>query len=182
MTSVSVISHTLAALTILGQGVAVLIFIGILTRRSFPAWAERGAYTAAAIVALVSMTGSLFFSEVAKYQPCELCWYQRILMYPQVLLLALGSVRKDKNIPVYILILSVLGLVLAAYHYSIQLGATPLAPCSTTSFAGVSCTAKQTMMYGYVTIPVMAGTAFALIIEAMVIVRRRFARPNAQTE
>ncbi len=173
---VFVISHALAIATIVGQVIAVGVGVMLISRKKFPRWMENMSYTTAAVVALVSMAGSLFFSEIAKFPPCELCWFQRILMYPQVLLLALGSSRKDKSIPLYALILSIIGLVIAVYHYSIQLGANPLAPCSTSSFAGVSCSAKQTMMFGYITIPVMAATAFLLIIEGMVVARRSFRR------
>ncbi len=72
-------------------------------------------FTAAAATA-----GSLYFSEIAHLPPCVLCWYQRILMYPLVLIIAVGILRKDKSLPFYVLPLSILGGGIAFYQYLLQ--------------------------------------------------------------
>lgn len=114
------------------------------------------------IVALVAMSGSLTYSELVGYQPCEFCWFQRILMYPQVLILGLALLRKDRNVWIYSAGLSVIGVLIAAYHYILQLGYVP-AICSATG-AAVSCAQTPFFEFGYITIPMMSITAFSMIL------------------
>jgi disulfide bond formation protein DsbB len=113
------------------------------------------------IQALTAMLGSLYYSEIKHYTPCSLCWYQRILMYPLVLIIAVGILRKDKNLPYYVLPLSILGWFTALYHILLQKGILPeaVAPCS----IGASCATKYTGYFGFITIPVMSFTAFTVI-------------------
>lgn len=111
--------------------------------------------------ALAAMLGSLYYSEIKNYTPCSLCWYQRILMYPLVLIIAVGILRKDKSLPYYVLPLSGLGWFIAFYHLLLQKGILPqaIAPCS----IGASCLTKYTGYFGFITIPVMSLTAFTVI-------------------
>ncbi|MCB9808594.1 disulfide bond formation protein B [Candidatus Peribacteria bacterium] len=118
------------------------------------------------VVALVATSGSLFFSEIALFAPCKDCWFQRIFMYPQVILLAVALWRKDRTIAWYILALCIVGGALSLDHYSDQWEAIlnpiehdPLAPCD---LSGVSCSATYIFELGYITIPLMAATAFLL--------------------
>ena len=108
--------------------------------------------------AIIAMVGSLYFSEIKHYNPCVLCWYQRILMYPLVLIIAAGILKRDKNIPHYVLPMSLTGVVIAAYHVLLQQGFLPesVAPCA----IGASCAMKYTGYFGFITIPVMSLTAF----------------------
>lgn len=89
------------------------------------------------LVALIATGGSLYFSEVAGFIPCELCWYQRILMYPLAAILGIASYRDDRSIVIYSLPLSLSGAALSAFHYLLQKvpGMAELAPCK----QGVSC-------------------------------------------
>ena len=118
------------------------------------------------VQALVATLGSLYFSEIAHFPPCVLCWYQRICMYPIVALSAVGILRRDKNAPYYILPLSVIGLFIAAYHNLLYYSILPesAAPC----VAGVSCTTKFIEWFGFVTIPFLSLVAFAVITVSMV--------------
>lgn len=111
-------------------------------------------------VALFATSGSLFFSEIAHFIPCKLCWYQRIFMYPQILILGIASLKNDFAVRRYILPLSGVGLGVSVYHYILQMSPIPL-PCSDEI---ASCAAKQFAYFGYITIPLMSATAFALII------------------
>ena len=120
-------------------------------------------------VALFAMFGSLFFSEIALFTPCKLCWYQRICMYPQVLILGIAAVKNDFAVRRYILPLSIIGLIIAVYHYVLQTSKIPL-PC-TDQIA--DCALKQIQYFGYMTIPVMSATAFALIIIFMLITKKK---------
>lgn len=121
---------------------------------------SQNALAFAFLVATVATIGSLFFSEIARFPPCKLCWYQRIFMYPQVILLGIAVYKNDFGVKKYIIPLSIIGLIIAIYHYILQMSPIPL-PC-TDEIA--SCAAKQFAQFGYITIPLMSATAFGLII------------------
>ena len=126
-------------------------------------------------IPLIATLGSLFFSEIANYAPCKLCWYQRIFMYPQVVLVATALIKKSKNIISYIIPLSVIGGLISAYHYLEQVKASlapfdPLVPCS---LDGTSCAAKYFFHFGYITIPTMALSAFLLILVVSWLIKRK---------
>lgn len=123
-------------------------------------------------VAMVAMLGSLFYSEVAKFTPCILCWYQRILMYPQTLLIGMGIIKKDKDVADYAIGFSVAGGLIALYHYWIQVGGTEILPCSAVGYS-VSCSNRFSLEYGYITIPMMSLTAFTAIILLMIMSKSR---------
>jgi disulfide bond formation protein DsbB len=113
------------------------------------------------LVALASVLGSLFFSEIAQFQPCLLCWWQRIFLYPQAVILLVALIAKKDDVRKYCLSLSVIGGLISVYHTYLQFGGTALGNCG---INGISCEHVYFTEYGYVTIPTMALTAFALII------------------
>lgn len=116
---------------------------------------------AAWVVALVATAGSLFFSEVMELPPCVLCWYQRIAMYPLVLVIGVGIVMRDARWKYYALPLALAGLAVSVYHNLLYYGLIPesITPCR----EGISCTTVQIEWLGFITIPLMALTAFVLI-------------------
>lgn len=116
---------------------------------------------------LIATLGSLFASEIANFQPCVLCWYQRIAMYPIVLLSMIGIVRKDKNVGYYILPLSIIGGLVAVFHNLLYWQILPeaAAPC----VAGISCTTKFIEWFGFVTIPFLSFLAFLTIAVCTII-------------
>lgn len=120
--------------------------------------------------AFFSMVGSLFFSEILHLPPCVLCWYQRVFMYPLVFIFGVGILRKDKNVPYYALPLSVIGGVIALFHYLLQRGIIPdnIAPCA----QGISCSTNLIELYGFITIPFMSLVAFIIISGCMVLLIR----------
>lgn len=167
-TLVSAVSTILAALTVLGDAAVIAIFAALPFRRRFgrAAIALVGKYALAIgfLAAFIATSGSLFYSEVAGYTPCKLCWLQRIFMYPQVVLLGLALWRRERVITVLqTMILSAIGALIAAYHYYLQLGGNPLVPCGTVGYS-VSCAQRFVLQFGYITIPMMALTAFLLIL------------------
>lgn len=113
------------------------------------------------LVALVATGGSLYFSEVMLFVPCNLCWWQRILMYPLVLLLGVASYTNDHRVVRYVLPLSIAGMFVSAYHYLGQKVPNFLPPevCR----GGVPCTGEYINWLGFITIPLLAFTAFTLI-------------------
>lgn len=122
------------------------------------------------IVSITALIGSLYFSEVKGFIPCEWCWYQRILMYPLVVILGVGFYRKDDNVSFYVLPLSVFGAVFAFFHYLQQKTAwfATAIQCS----QGVPCSGEYINWLGFVTIPFMSLTAFTVITVLMSILRR----------
>lgn len=122
------------------------------------------------IQSIVAMLGSLYYSEIKHFTPCVLCWYQRILMYPLVIIIAVGILRKDKKLYQYVLPMSILGWFIALYHVLLQKGILPeaVAPCT----LGASCTTKYTGYFGLITIPVMSLTAFTVITICMLLYRK----------
>lgn len=163
-----------ATLTVIGQVLLLIGLVAVAGRNSFGrrlyTWIGLFSIKGAFLVALVSMLGSLMFSEVAHFTPCVLCWYQRIAMYPLVVLLALAMSGKNRDVFWQVTILSVVGGLIAVYHYYLQLGGPAIAPCSVGS--GVTdCALKVAFTFGYITIPLMALTAFAMILLAMFVRR-----------
>lgn len=157
----------LAVVAELAVAVALVVFVG---SRLSPALARAGralrdaigpyALLFAAAVAVISMAGSLYFSEGAHFLPCKLCWYQRIAMYPLVPILAIAAWRRDAAIRWYALPLALIGGSISVYHVllerfpSLETGACdPTNPCSLI----------WVERFGYLTIPTMALSAFALI-------------------
>lgn len=112
-------------------------------------------------VALISTVGSLYFSEVLGFAPCILCWYQRIAMYPLVVILGVGIIKKDKNIHYYALPFSIIGSVFAFYqnllYYNVI--SVNLAPC----VSGISCTTRYLQLFGFMDIPLLSLISFILI-------------------
>lgn len=126
--------------------------------------------------ALVATIGSLGFSEILQLTPCTLCWYQRIAMYPLVLVLGAGIVLGDRRLALYALPLSVVGLAIATYHNLLYYGVLPegIVQCA----LGVSCAERQLEWFGFVTIPVLSLIAFAVITLAL-LGHQRWSRPHA---
>lgn len=121
------------------------------------------------IVAVVATLGSLYFSEIRGYVPCELCWYQRILMYPLSVILGIAAYHGDNYIKKYVLPLSVVGAAISAYHYMLQKipGMHEIKPCSN----GVPCNVDYIDWLGFVTIPLLALIAFIIIGVSLVFLR-----------
>ncbi|GEN46099.1 disulfide oxidoreductase [Alkalibacillus haloalkaliphilus] len=119
------------------------------------------------IIALVATLGSLYFSEIKHFEPCLLCWYQRIIMYPLVLIYLIGIIIKDHKVFIYGIAFSIIGLLTSWYHYAIQ--KVTLLQDSSPSCGQVSCLAQYINWGGFITIPFLAGTAFTLILIISVI-------------
>lgn len=123
---------------------------------------------------LAATLGSLFFSEVMQLQPCVLCWYQRIAMFPLVLVLAIGVYREDTGSALYGVGLAAAGWLVAGYHFLLYTGWIPegLQPCT----KGLSCADVDLQVAGFLTIPLMSLLAFTLIIGLLLAARRQGAR------
>lgn len=121
---------------------------------------------------LIATLGSLYFSEILKFIPCELCWYQRIFMYPLVILLGIATVRKDASIALYSLILSSIGGSISIYHYFIQ--KISFFRNSAPACGQVPCTGEYINWFGFITIPFLAFIGFFIIfVSSLIIIRQK---------
>jgi len=122
------------------------------------------------IIAIVATVSSLYISEIVRLLPCVLCWYQRIFMYPLVILIAVGILIKDKKLPLYALPFSMIGTVIALYHYLLQRGiiSDTLGPCQ----LGVSCVTRYIEWFGFITIPFLSLLSFVTITILMYLLYR----------
>lgn len=160
----------LAALGVLGQVAIVAILAAGVAAAVSPrvrdallgSWSalQQQALWAAWVVAAVATGGSLYFSEIADFIPCQLCWYQRICMYPLSITLLVGAILRDRRAVLYSMVFPVVGALVAIRHVYIE--HNPQAE-SASCRIGAPCSAKYIDEFGYVTIPVLALTGFVLI-------------------
>jgi disulfide bond formation protein DsbB len=126
---------------------------------------------AAWAVALVATAGSLFFSEYSDFVPCRLCWFQRIAMYPLVVVLLVAAVRRDFRAgPLYAMAMPIVGGAISVWHIYIEIN--PEAE-SASCRVGSPCSLKWIEELGYITLPVLALTAFSAILALLVMARGR---------
>lgn len=113
------------------------------------------------LIALVATGGSLFFSEILKYPPCVLCWYQRICMYPLVVLYFVAIWTNDERHSKFTAPLIIIGFAVATYHNLLYYEIIPdsIKPCT----EGVSCTSKHIEWLGFITIPLLSLTSFSAL-------------------
>jgi disulfide bond formation protein DsbB len=165
---IPVLNSILAAFTVLGHVALVAGLAYFLIYRNDPGNPVLGALARHGILLawLVSCAGtalSLVYSEMAGYEPCVLCWYQRIFIYPQVVLLGLAWWRRDDTIIDYSLLLAAIGGAIALYHTYIGYGGPPLVSCAADGL-GDPCAKRYVFEFGYVTIPLMSLTSFLLVL------------------
>ncbi len=123
------------------------------------------------LIAVVATLGSLFFSEIMGFQPCVLCWWQRIFMYPLGIVFLVALFPLDVRVVRYALPIAVIGWGFAVYHYLLYSGYIPedLQPCG----EGPSCTEINLELLGFITIPMLSLLSFTAIIVLLVIFRFR---------
>ncbi len=160
----------LSVLGVVGQvlsGLLLLVGVLALVRVRAPLrlarrWLEGYELWCAFVVAAIATGGSLFFSEIAHFVPCELCWYQRICMYPLSLLLLFAAAHDDYRVVRYLLPFPVIGAGVSIYHLLVENGVVSQASSCLISAPG-GCEVKWIDEFGYMTIPTLALTGFALI-------------------
>lgn len=162
MDSEPTVSPILAAMAIASVLLAALTLMSVELRGASPVRAllHDHAQKLMALVAGVATFASLYYSEIAKFTPCEFCWYQRIAMYPLFVLLAVAVVTRAWLPSRYIVTIALIGLSLSVYHYQLQLFPDQAGVCS----GPVSCTGQYVEEFGFVSIPFMAGCGFLAIL------------------
>lgn len=172
------------ALTLLANGAVVgLAVVGIAALVS-PAGRRLGEHVVRAIgpnarglallVAVTATAGSLYYSESVGFTPCELCWFQRICMYPLVAVLVVGVLRRDRNARWYATPFVVVGAPLGLYHWLVE--RVPSIADSTSCSLSAPCAVPYFEQLGYITLAFMAMSAF-LVIGALLLVDRAWSRP-----
>lgn len=130
-------------------------------------WFESYALYIAWVISLTATLGSLYFSEIREFVPCELCWIQRIFMYPLTILLGIAAFTSDVRMRLYVLPLTLIGGTISLYHYLVQKvpGFADIKPC----VQGVPCNIQYINWFGFVTIPFLAFTAFTLMSIVLIV-------------
>ena len=166
----------LAALGVAGQVLAVLLLlIGLAWLFGLRAPADLLRRTVEGyelwlvfLVSSIATGGSLFFSEIAHFVPCELCWYQRICMYPLTIASLLAALANDRRVARYLLPLPLVGACVSVYHLLVENKVVGQSTACLISAPG-GCATKWIEEFGYVTIPVLALTGFALTFALLVL-------------
>jgi disulfide bond formation protein DsbB len=174
--NVDTVSLFLALLAVVAEVsvvAAIVLIAGSKLSPRMDGWRRRAveaiapqALTLAFAVAAVATAGSLYFSEVAHFTPCRLCWYQRICMYPLVPLLGMAAWRRDRGIRPYAAVLAAAGAVIASYH--VVLERFPTLESDVCDPAN-PCTLIWVQRLGYLTIPTMALSGFALVLTLLAV-------------
>lgn len=113
------------------------------------------------LIATIATLGSLFFSDVMGFIPCAMCWYQRIFMYPLVLIFFINLLYPDDKVFKYSIILVIVGLLFSIYHNLLMFGIIPesVVPCAN----GVPCSTEYIDWFGFITIPFLSLIAYSLL-------------------
>ena len=120
------------------------------------------------LIALGAVVLSLFYSNVIGFPPCELCWIQRIFIYPQLILFAMELYKRDKTIVDFSIAFALLGILTSLYHIYIEYGGASTLPCAVPGANEISCATRYVFEFSYVTIPIMSLTVSLLMLLLMV--------------
>ncbi|HYH93194.1 MAG TPA: disulfide oxidoreductase [Candidatus Saccharimonadales bacterium] len=172
-TTVELFYGILALIAFLAVGLLIVLRLAALASEGAAgAWASvammiaPNALTMAWVVALFATAGSLYFSEVAGFEPCTLCWYQRIAMYPLVVILAIAASRRERSGAIYGAALAAVGAVIAAYHVALEwFPALDSGACDPDN----PCTLLWFRVFGFISLPTLALAAFLLILALLAI-------------
>ena len=175
--NVDSLNYSLALGTVVMQTLTVILLVAYFSRERISFFAgigasvERWGLWAGFLVSLAGVVLSLTYSDVLGFEPCYWCYWQRIFLYPQVVLLGMAAWKKDAYMADYSIVLSVFGAAVALYHHAMQTLGEGSLPCPATG--GVSCAKRIIFEFGYVTFPMMAFAVFAFLIMLMLFVRLR---------
>ncbi len=173
--NIATLSRFFAVLALLTAVATLAIWVLIVVRRVRPSFSvgERLDDIAESslwlgwVVATVTSAGSLYYSLGAGFAPCELCWYQRICIYPLSAVLLIAAVRRDRDIWRYALAPTLVGIALAGYHTQLQAFPHQQSFCSTTA----PCTARYVWQFGFVSLPLMDLCALTFIATMLYLAR-----------
>jgi len=117
--------------------------------------------------ALGAVSLSLFYSEIVGFPACELCWIQRIFLYPQLVLFGMELYKKDRSIVDFSIAFAIFGSIVSIYHIFVESRIASGHACADPSNGGISCATRYIYEFGYVTMPIMALTLSLFIISIL---------------
>ncbi len=168
---VEIVNKILAVGTIFLQLVIIFLIVNYLFFRSREnkvlLFFKKYTFYLGFLIALGAVLLSLFYSNVVGYPPCELCWIQRIFLYPQLILFGMELYKKDRSIVDFSIAFAILGSITSIYHIFVESGVTSGISCADPSNGGVSCAVRYIYEFGYVTMPIMALTMSLFIISIL---------------
>lgn len=171
------VTYLIGGLTIMAQIGLVFFIVATIQSKQLREWLHErvGKHGVLLMLTLVggSIVGSLFFSNVAGFSACFLCWIQRALMYPQIMLFGWYLYKPRRSLLDVALVMTILGLIVSGYHIILENGGAELIPCTAVLSLTASCTTKYVNIFGYVTIPVMSFTVFAALLSTLIVVLHR---------
>ncbi|MDO8572607.1 MAG: disulfide bond formation protein B [bacterium] len=177
MTALAQQLNFLLAIGTIAIQVATVVLVALLLleryrQKTFRVLTLVGAYGIQSVffISLVSVGISLFYSEILGFVPCGLCWFQRIFLYPQVILAGMAWYKKDNKIADYLIALSGTGALVALYQHYLQMGGSAFVPCPA---SGADCAQRFLFEFGYITFPLMSFTIFVLIMALMAVMKTR---------
>ncbi|HYF10308.1 MAG TPA: disulfide bond formation protein B [Candidatus Paceibacterota bacterium] len=174
MTENAALITTLLSLATLVADVLLIAVLGGMLLGKYPqdylpAPLVRPVLLSGALIASAAIALSLWYSEIVGFEPCTLCWWQRIFIYPQAVLFFIAWRRADYGVWRYTLPLSVFGLFFAGAHWLLQTFDVSLLPCAAD---GPDCSKIYFQEFGYVTFPVMAITTLLMLLAVSLVARR----------
>ncbi len=174
MTFSEALTFIFSILTILGLVLAfvLLIFLAAPKTRNTKVFAhlDKYAHHHVFLVVFLAVAGSLLYSNVVGFEPCTLCWIQRIFMYPMIVLMLVAYVRNEsKLMRPYLLWLSGLGGIVGLYQYLLQFGLVPSVVCNASA---VSCAKLYVLGFGFVTIPLMSLTVWLIVFFSLLLQKK----------
>lgn len=159
------ITYLLPYMVLVSHVVFVVLLLSLICKRSWGRgvsnWLGRNAVPLAFLVVLAAVSGSLFYSEVVGFEPCVLCWWQRVFLYPLAVIFGLALWKKNHTAFFYATPFALLAAFIATYHSYVYLGGTSILPCTA---LGGACSKVYVMAFGYITIPSMSLTISLYIL------------------
>lgn len=155
------INHTLAIFGLVGIVVTSFLIYDLYSKRLLEEYVTKWGMMFALCATFLSSTMTLIYSEVFGILPCGLCWFERVALYPQVLIIATAIYIKDSRMPIYGIGLSSLGLIISLYHHYIQMGGSQFVKCPA---SGVDCSKRFLFEFDFMTFPLMSAILFAILI------------------
>lgn len=143
----------------------VVLFVALIFKNSFGralvSFVGKNAVLLGFLISLAAIGGSLFYSNVVGFEPCVLCWWQRIFIYPQVILFGVALWRRKSDVFAYVVPLVSIASLISLYHQYVYMGGTSILPCTA---LGGACSKIYVMAFGYITIPMMSLTVAVAIL------------------
>jgi len=178
--TIAILNTALAIGGVLVFLVSSILVVDLYTSRVFAKLIDLWGMVVALVFTVSSTVLTLVYSEVFGFVPCGLCWLQRVFLYPQVILLAMALVYKEKVAARYGLVLSILGFFVAIYQHYLQMGGAELVACPT---SGGDCAKRFLFEFGFVTFPLLSAFLFVFLVALyMYILKTRGSAHGKQAE